>query len=344
MDSLQRSVKQTDGMLRTVIQQLNKKIESMGTSTGHTNLAGVATNLEVSLAQVQRVYRLLEYDLGKLAAIIEELPAKDSIVEEPDVKRSVIEKSGNENTEGDKALGRMEAKLDSLTTKFDQIAGLEPLVQRSETKIDDTLRICETLDTSQNLNVGRLVAIQQSLSEMKKGATIIDVDPVAAHAPALSSIRQPDRKKRKMEESDIFDSTALSVHVRRKNEREALTADQRKKLRGFLKRRSLTEGFLNRLVPCPDGGLWNEDYIISRFQSLCESQDLFARAARLKEYMDLKLSRSWFCARDVAFEGAPSLSFSGECKHCRLWCVLIKPVEPDDENEDNRYYVRVAHH
>ena len=339
MDSLQRSVKQTDGMLRAVIQQLNKQIETMGNSTGHTNLAGVATSLEVSLAQVQRVHRLLEYDLGKLAAIIEELPTKNSIVEGPEVKRSV-----NENTEGDKALGRMEAKLDSLTTKFDQIAGLEPLVQRSEVKIDDTLRICETLDTSQNLNLGRLTAIQHSLSKMKKSATVIGVDPAAAHAPALSSTNQPDRKKRKMEESDIFDSTALSAPVRHKNKWKALTADQRNKLRELTNRRSLTEGILDRLVPCPDGGLWNTDHILFRFRSLCQNQGLSVKAARLKEYMDLKLSRSWFCARNVAIEGAPSVSLSGECKYCLSRCVLIKPVEPDSENEDNRYYVRVVSH
>jgi hypothetical protein len=343
MASLHKRVKETDGMLRAVIHKLTDQIESMIITRASVDRIRVAKKLGNSLAQVHRVHRRLESSLGKLTVNFGEIDVEESDKEEPDIEKVVYG-----GTQGDKALSRMETKLDLLTTKFDQLAGLEALVQRSEAKIDDVLRICEILDTSQNLNVGRLVAIQHSLSEMKKGGggsvyagvTSTGVDPAAAQASALLSPNQPDQKKRKMDESDVFDSVALFPPQLRKDERRALTDDQRSKLRELAKRRSLMEGILDRLVPCPDGSLWDADRILDRFRSLCKSQDYQVQVATLTEYMDVKLSRSWFCARHVAIEGADKISPHGKCKYCRTWCVQIKPVEPADENEDNRYYVR----
>lgn len=144
MDSLQRSAKQTDGMLRAIIQQLHQQIEAMGTSATPANLARVTKKLEGSLARVQRVRQHFEYDLGKLAAIIDGSAAEESDIEEGPTDENSIDKNlANGVTEGDKALSRMETKLDSLTTKFEQVAGLQPLVLRSETKIDDVLGACK---------------------------------------------------------------------------------------------------------------------------------------------------------------------------------------------------------
>lgn len=116
----------------------------MGTSATPANLARVTKKPEGSLAQVQRVRQHFEYDLGKLAATIDDSAAEESDIEEgPTDENSVYKNLANGVTEGDKALSRMETKLDSLTTKFDQVARLQPLILRSETKIYEVLGACK---------------------------------------------------------------------------------------------------------------------------------------------------------------------------------------------------------
>ncbi|KAK3293978.1 uncharacterized protein B0H64DRAFT_374822 [Chaetomium fimeti] len=348
MDSLQRSVKQTDGMLRAVVQQLSKQIATMGTSNSNSKLARTAKKLEASLAQVQRVHGHLEYDLGKLAAIIEGSAAKESDIEQSTDEESADEESSEDESvnEKDKALSRMETKLDSLTT---QVAELEPLALRSESKIDDVLSVCKTADNSQTLSVTRLVAIEHSLSEIKKGngggtypgavATNSGSLPVVEPArPVPPRVDQPKPKKRKIS-FIVSNPDPAQSH---EGQLRQLSDDQKKNLRNFTKLRSLTEGILDRLVPCPDGRFWDADLIFEHFRSLWDTQRLSLQVAQLTEYMDAKKSRLWLCVRRMATNSPTSPASDGECGTCKVWCVQLTPVEADSKSKDNRYYARVV--
>ncbi|KAH6855715.1 hypothetical protein B0I37DRAFT_350868 [Chaetomium sp. MPI-CAGE-AT-0009] len=341
MDSLQRSVKQTDEMLRAAVQQLSRQIETMGTSAGHANLARVAKELEISLAQVQRLHRHLEYDLSKLAAIIEGSAAKESADEE----------SADGDTERNEALSRMEAKLDSLTTKVEQVAALEPLVLRSETKVDDVLRICKTANNSQTPTVPRLIAPKPSVSEINErdggsayaGTAVPEDFPVLTPvAPAPERLGQPERKKRKMESLDVSNLEAVPPAQSHERQQRELSDDQKNKLRKLTEVRSLTEGILDRLVPCPGGKSWDAYLVFDRFRLLWDTHHLSRQATQLTKYMDAKQSRGWFCVRHMATDGSNSVARNGVCRVCRNWCVQIKPVEAGHESDDNRYYARVV--
>ena len=350
MESLQRSVKQTDAMLLAVVQQLGKQIETMGTSTSNANLARVAKKLELSLAKVQRVHRHLEYDLGKLAAIIEGSDAEQSGIEDSSDKESIDDESASRDMGGEKTPSRMETKLDSLTTKFEQVAGLQPLVLRSETKIDDVLRACKTADTSQASTLARLVAIESLLSQIKKrdggstyaGTAVTSTRLLVTAPPALSlpKLIQPGNKKRNI---GFGDSDPMSPAPAQSSQGQLgeLNNDQKNKLQELAKLRSLTEGILDRLVPCLDGRFWDANLVFERFRLFWDTETLSLQATRLTECMNAKESRGWFCVRRMAADGSNPVALDGRCRFCRNMCVQMRAVEADRENKENRYYVRV---
>ncbi|KAK4157310.1 hypothetical protein C8A00DRAFT_29736 [Chaetomidium leptoderma] len=349
MDGIHQSVKITDGMLRALVQRLSSQIDSMGASKSNEQLTNVAKQLAISLTQVQRVHEQLESSLArtldhehatKSAANQQKESAESALVTDKLSKLAAIFGSPVTGTAGDsgmgggdKTLGRLEAKLDALTTKFEKIhqLGIAGLALRSE--IQETWAKVEDAGRT---GADRLTSIDKTLLEINDRIVAPTPSPSAAienqhQAPSSEIVGRERKRKREDEDAGSGSSHPLQ-----------LSEDQRKKLQELARLRSVTAKVFDELVPCPDGGSWDAAVIFERFWPIFASHKGQLHATRLRQFVDRQQPQTWCCAWHAALSATNTVSSAGKCTGCPIWCVQVKLATTHEGTASRRYYVRVC--
>jgi hypothetical protein len=330
MEPLQQTVKITDGMLRALVQRLINQIDSMGTTASPAEITNVAKQLEASLTQVQRVHEQLESTLGRVvehehattqatkkavgqqkesaesALVTDKLSKLAAIFGGPNTGGTV---DGNmEGRDSDKAIGRLETKIDELAAKFDGVREVEMPALRLD--------------------------VQRVYAKVNKPRSSSTTGKVVA-STASSGLAGPDLK-RKRENEDAGTLLLAQTH--------AWTEDQEKKLGDLTKLRDVTELVLGRLVPCPDGGLWDTYRIWECFRLLFICGLTYRRGTRLHEFMRVQKVDTWCCVRRVVTEGTNTMNYAGRCELCNIYtgCVQIRRAADEGHPLARYYYVRVV--
>jgi hypothetical protein len=401
MESLQQTVKITDGMLRVLVQRLSNQIDSMGTTTSPAEITNVGKQLEASLTQVQRVHEQLESTLARVveheqatkqAAGQQKDSADSTLVTDNLSKLAAIfrnpatETAAGAGLEGaDQSLSRLETKIDALTAKFDKAGEVDERLtaiqstllevkDRAIARVTKKKRLVVDISTSGTTNpsVSQVVGSEQpslpappstrpinaASSKQTSKATALQLNnpignpspkpapnpSLAAQLPAASSLTGPDRKRRR-EGEDPGPAQPLA--------QPAWSEDQQKKLSKLRQLRKPWESLLDRLVPCPDGGLWEADRIYMRFRVLSEfSSFRFDKSlTTLIKHMDTQDEQTWFCVWRVTHSSpSPSVRSTGWCGVChftsdieKTGCVQVRRAATDGGPLSRYYYVRVMH-
>ena len=225
------------------------------------------------------------------------------------------------NMEGrysDEAMGRLEAKIDALAANFDMVRKEEMPALRL-----DVQRVYAKVNRPQNFTTTDKATAKPTNSPLKPQST------------ASSGLAGPDLK-RKRENEDAGTLPLARTH--------AWTENQEKKLKDLTRLRDVTELVLGRLVPCPDGGLWDIDCIWERFRLLFTAESTYERGTRLHEFMRAQKVETWCCVRRVAVDGINTVNYEGRCKPCNSYtgCVQIRRVADEGYPLAKCYYVRVV--
>jgi hypothetical protein len=355
MDSLQQSVKITDGMLRALIQRLSSQIDGMGPSLS----ASAAKQLEASLIQVQRVQEKLESSLSrvleheevtknmKAAAVNRQTESAESaLVTDRLNKLAAIfggpdaNKSASDSVEGNKILGRLEAKLDALINVTNELD--EDRKAREGDKVDERLHAIQaTLTEMRNSTAGTANHSNNNAAERTPTPSVEALlDPEQASSPdesqqASSSDESDvvgrDRKRKRQDGEEKF---ALPHHVQ-------LSEEDQEKFDELAEMRSVTDTLLGQLLPCPDGGAWDTARIFELFRSLFKAQNAHEHIERLREFMDDQPVHVWCCVRRAAVDGIHTVSYDGTCSRCRYrGCVQLRRAA-EEGFMGEYYYVRV---
>jgi hypothetical protein len=358
MEGIHQSIKITDGMLRALVQRLNTQIENMDTSISYDGLANVATQLQMSLTQVQRVHEHLEASLARAlehenatkkvadqhresadsALVTDKLTTLAAIFKSP----GTANESDGSKAEGDK-LRLLETKLDALITKLDKPddnSGLSPGsvadAQRASANENETQDSPAIQKISQ-----QLTAMQATLLELKDQTTGKKAARQAAPSPnitlldghiaasAPSSLTGPSRKRLREDENE---TPSPSQPV-------PLSKEQKKKVRELAHARSL-DSFLDKLLPCPDGGLWSPALVYLGCNDRFVSK---VYVTKLATFMDAQPPQTWCCARRAALGDLSAVNQAGNCKCCGTYCVQVRRVAADGDPASKYYYARVVY-
>ncbi|KAK4238230.1 hypothetical protein C8A03DRAFT_33787 [Achaetomium macrosporum] len=179
-ENIHQTVRATDGMLRGLVQRLSRQIENMATAESHESITSVAEQLRASLTDLQRVHeqvetslkRSLEYEKATKAAIVKQQKGDSLVADEIGdltavLRDSAMVKSASQGGEAaEKSTDRLEAKLDTLTTKLElEFTGMKGEFQQIGIKVDQTSK-----STAVDRVDERLAAVQCTVSQIKDRA------------------------------------------------------------------------------------------------------------------------------------------------------------------------------
>jgi hypothetical protein len=346
-------------------QQLSIQVNNM-------SAAGVSGELVKSVKYLQthvvRIMRAQELVKGQIEPPAGNLEHKDTIEKAAEQQKQLAEsklvtdelskfaaissssattkRMGDGEIEGDKTLSRMEAKLDAIMTKLDNRDGNSELEEAAVDKAPQTnAKENDNGDSPAIQNVSQQPAAMQATPLNVKDQTNLNSTGLTAApspnsalagthlvAPASPNVTDRPPKRRREDESKAF-SPARSV---------PLSEAQRKNLAALAKLRSIPDSILDKLVPCPDGGLWDPSCIYERFHDLFTIYSAQTYATRLAKFMDLQDLQTWCCVRCAAAYGVPTVYRSSKCNICGIYCVQIRRVAADEGPASRYYYVRVV--
>jgi hypothetical protein len=254
MEGIHQSIKITDGMLRALVQRLNMQIENMDTSISYDGLANVATQLQMSLTQVQRVHEHLEASLARAldhenatkkvadqhresadsALVTDKLTTLAAIFRSP----GTANESDGSKAEGDK-LRLLETKLDALITKLDAlITKLDALITKLDaliTKLDALITKLDKPDDNSGLSPGSVADAQRASANENETQDSLAIQKISQQLTAMQATLlelkdQTTGKKAARQAAPSPNITLLDGHIAA-SAPSSLTGPSRKRLR-----------------------------------------------------------------------------------------------------------------
>ncbi|AEO60609.1 hypothetical protein MYCTH_97164 [Thermothelomyces thermophilus ATCC 42464] len=341
MDTAQDGDKEADGMLRALIQRLSDQIDTMDKSVSHAQLTSVAEQLEASLIQVQRLQERLRASLSR------------SLEHEQAAKRKAV--AMRDISEGFRALGRLETKVDAVSAKIG-----EHLNTCKAHKIDLNRRIAALQETlAETRDHGNAETAKKSAQESAEATTASTQLHITTGRPAprtassnSADVNTPNTVNDATRASNALVRTGPApspVHAARKRKRRRRQGkselsvpnaadllpsdDHRRKISELAAMPRLdcqiANEVLSCLLPCPDGGLWDANRIHDCVRSLSTGESGTKKVTWLGRRMLLLWDRShdgWFCAVHAPADRSDPVDPDGRCGSClpRTWCVQLR--------------------
>ncbi|KAL2168213.1 hypothetical protein VTG60DRAFT_272 [Thermothelomyces hinnuleus] len=318
-------------MPRALIQRLSDQIDTMDKSVSHAQLTSVAEQLEASLIQVQRLQERLRASLSR------------SLEHEQAAKRKAV--AVRDISEGFRALGRLETKVDAVSAEIDK-----HLKTCKAHKIDLNRRIAalqETLaETRDHGNAETARKPAQESAQATTASTQLHITTRTFSTGGQTAVRPAPRTASSSSAdvnipNTVNDATRASnalvhtgpapspVHAGRKRKRRR----QGESELSVPNVADLLPSDGHRQKPPPavpeGGGLCDANRIYDCVRSLSTGESGNRDVVWLKSNMLLLRNQShdaWFCAVQPKTDRSNPVDPDGRCGSCppRTWCVQLR--------------------